>query len=196
LDFGFFLRLFTAIELGDDVCANAGTLVDTLRRRASHSAPDARVTWVAPERMHLTLRFIGEVDDSKAEAIVSALREPIAHESFDVRWRGLGSFPPRGAPRVLWVGVAIGSEELRDAERAISDRLATLGMPRENRPYSPHLTLARVREPAGLRTAPLFEGLDGALGETHVNAITLFRSHLSPKGPTYVVMQKTPFSRN
>lgn len=190
------MRLFTAIELGDEVCANAATLLETLRRRASQSAPQGRVTWVAPERMHLTLRFIGEVDDAKAEAIVSALRAPIAEAPFDVRWRGLGSFPPRGAPRVLWVGVAAGAEALNRAERAVSARLATVGIPPEDRPYSPHLTLARVREPAGLKTATLFDGLDGALGATHVNAITLFRSHLSPKGPTYVAMQKTPCSRN
>ena len=185
------MRLFTAIELGEDVCGRGAALVETLRRRAAASAPQAKVTWVAPERMHLTLRFIGEVDDRKAESIVAALRSPMAIEPFDVRWQGLGSFPPRGAPRVLWVGVASGAEGLTRAEKAVSDRLASLGIAPEGRPYSPHLTLARVREPAGLKAAALFDGLDGALGETHVNAITLFRSHLSPKGPTYVVMEKT-----
>ena len=185
------MRLFTAIELGDDVCARAGALVETLRRRAEQSAPRARVSWVAPERMHLTLRFIGEVDDAKAESIVAAMRAPIPIAPFGVRWHRLGAFPPRGAPRVLWVGVASGSAQLTAAERAVSDRLHALGIAREDRPYSPHLTLARVREPAGLKTPPLFEGLDGALGDTHVNAITLFRSHLSPKGPTYVAMEKT-----
>ncbi len=186
------MRLFTAIELGEHVCARAGTLVETLRRRAAQSAPQAKVTWVAPERMHLTLRFIGEVDDARGEAIVSVLREPIALAPFDVRWHGLGSFPPRGAPRVLWVGVATGTEALRKAEHAVSGRLATLRIPPEDRPYSPHLTVARMREAAGLRATPLFDGLDGALGDTHVNAITLFRSHLSPKGPTYVAMERTP----
>jgi 2'-5' RNA ligase len=190
------MRLFTAIELGDDVCARAGALVESLRRRADKAAPRAKVTWVAPDRMHLTLRFIGEVTDDKAEAIVAALRAPLPLEPFDVRWEGLGSFPPRGAPRVLWVGVAIGKEALIEAEAAISDRLAGLGFPREDRPYSPHLTLARVREPAGLKAASLFESLEGALGDTRVNAITLFRSHLSPKGPTYVAMERTRLRRN
>jgi 2'-5' RNA ligase len=190
------LRLFTAIELGEEVCSRAAALVDTLRRRAAASAPHAKVTWVAPERMHLTLRFIGEVDDRKAESIVAALRSPVALDPFDVRWDGLGSFPPRGAPRVLWVGVARGAAALTGAEKAVSERLASLGIPPENRPYSPHLTLARVREPAGLKAAALFDGLDGALGETQVNAITLFRSHLSPKGPTYVAMEKTALAPN
>jgi 2'-5' RNA ligase len=185
------MRLFTAIELGDTVRARAGVLLDTLRRRAEVLAPRARVSWAAPERMHLTLRFIGEVDDAKAEAIVAVLREPVAMAPFGVRWAGLGSFPPRGAPRVLWVGVAAGRENLLRAEEAVSARLERLNVKREDRPYSPHLTLARVREPAGLATSPLFEDLDGALGDTHVEAITLFRSHLSPKGPTYVALEKT-----
>jgi 2'-5' RNA ligase len=185
------MRLFTAIELGEFVCARAGALVESLRRRAAESAPRAKVTWVAPERMHLTLRFIGEVDDARAESIVGALRRPIELDPFDVRWQGLGAFPPRGAPRVLWVGVASGTAALVNAERKVSDRLASIGLAREERPYSPHLTLARVREPAGLKTAALFEGLDSVLGDTHVNAITLFRSHLSPKGPTYVAMERT-----
>ena len=185
------MRLFTAIELGDEVGARAGALLDTLRRRAGRMAPRAKITWVAPERMHLTLRFIGEVDDATAESIVAAMRARIAMDSFDVRWDGLGAFPPRGAPRVLWVGVASGSAELTRAESVVSERLAVVGIPPEDRPYSPHLTLARVREPAGLKAASLFEGLDGALGETHVDAITLFRSHLSPKGPTYVAMERT-----
>jgi 2'-5' RNA ligase len=186
------MRLFTAIELGADVCARAAALVDTLRRRAAASAPQAKITWVAPHRMHLTLRFIGEVDDQRAESILAALRAPVTIEPFDVRWERLGSFPPRGAPRVLWAGVASGHAELARAERAVSERLAAVGIPPEDRSYSPHLTLARVREPAGLKAAPLFEGLDGTLGETRVNAITLFRSHLSPKGPTYIAMQHTP----
>jgi 2'-5' RNA ligase len=185
------VRLFTAIELGDTARARAAALLDTLRRRASESAPHAKVTWVPAERMHLTLRFIGEVDEAKGEAILAALREPVRLGPFEVRWEGLGSFPPRGAPRVLWVGVATGRAGLVEAEAAVSERLQLVGIPREDRPYSPHLTLARVREPAGLKAAPLFEGLDGALGETHVETITLFRSHVSPKGPTYVVLERT-----
>jgi 2'-5' RNA ligase len=185
------MRLFTAIELGDAVCARAGALLETLRARASRNAPSARITWVAPERMHLTLRFIGELDDAKGEAIVAALRAPLPLGPFEVRWDGLGSFPPRGAPRVLWVGVAAGRDSLLQAESAVSARLEQVGIPPEERPYSPHLTVARVREPGGLKAAPLFDGVDGALGQTHVDAITLFRSHLSPKGPTYVALERT-----
>jgi RNA 2',3'-cyclic 3'-phosphodiesterase len=185
------MRLFTAIEIGEAPRARGASLLAELQRRAGKTAPRAKITWVPADRMHLTLRFIGEVAADRGDAILQALREPIDLRPFIVRWRGLGSFPPRGAPRVMWIGVDAGREALIEAEGLVSDRIEPLGLEREPRPYSPHLTLARVREPAGIKTAALFEGVDADLGETHVDAITLFQSHLSPKGPTYVALQRT-----
>lgn len=90
------------------------------------------------------------------------------------------------SPRVLWIGVTDGYDELRTIERTISARLTQIGVAPEDRAYSPHLTVARVREPAGLRTAQLIDDLlDRQVGTTRVSAITLFQSKLSPKGPTY-----------
>ena len=186
------MRLFTAIELGDEAAGRAGALVEELRRRAGTLAPSAKVTWVAPGRMHLTLRFIGQVDNACAERVLQALRPPVSLAPFVVRWGSPGAFPGRGAPRVLWLGVQSGVEGLEALETEVSRRLEAVDLPRDERPYRPHLTLARVREPAGLRTAALFDGLDPQIGETRVGAITLFESRLSPKGPTYVALQLTP----
>jgi 2'-5' RNA ligase len=186
------VRLFTAIELGADVAAQAGALVDDLRRRTAKLAPAARVTWVAADRIHLTLRFIGEVEEQQAAQVVHALRDPVRTAPFPVRWGAPGAFPPRGAPRVLWLGIERGARDLEALEAEVSGRLRAIGIPPEDRPYHPHLTLARVREPAGLRTAALFDGLHPRLGETTVDAITLFESRLSPKGPAYTTLLKTP----
>jgi len=186
------MRLFIAVELGKSVQDVAASLIDVLRHRAAREAPHSKVTWVEPGRMHLTLRFIGEVDAARAERILNVLREPIALAPFSVRWQGLGAFPKKGPPRVLWVGVVAGAEALTDLEAAVSARLVTLEIPREERPYSPHLTLGRVRDARGLRTAALFQDLAPHLGETRVEAITLFESRLSPKGPTYTKLQQTP----
>jgi 2'-5' RNA ligase len=186
------MRLFVAVELGEAVQQEAGRIVEELRRRAGKRSPRARVTWVAPERMHLTLRFIGEIADAAADGVIHALRAPLGLAPFDVDWKGLGAFPKSGPPRVLWAGIDRGCDELVAVEREVGARLDAVKIPREERPYSPHLTLARVREAAGLRSAVLFEGLaDNALGTTRVDAITLFQSKLSPKGPTYVTLQKT-----
>ena len=186
------MRLFIAIDVGATIAAEAGRVVELLRRRVQTLAPRAQLTWVTPERMHLTVRFIGQADDSRTAAIEAALAPPIAVPPFNLHVTGLGTFPPRGTPRVLWAGVDGQLDALRGAEREVSDRLERLGIAREDRPYSPHLTLARVKEAAGLRAASLVEGLaDRDFGSTRVDAITLFESRLSPKGPTYIPLLRT-----
>ena len=185
------MRLFVAIELNRSVEDSAREVIDELRGRVSSLAPRARITWVTPERLHVTVRFIGEADESRSTAIRSVLASRLETPAFDLLVEGLGAFPERGAPRVFWAGLHDGRQNLIEVEQVVSRRLDALLL-REDRPYSPHLTLARVKEPGGLRRATLFEGLsDRRLGRTHVDAITLFESRLSSKGPTYVPLQRT-----
>src|SRR2546426_3148753 len=187
------MRLFVAIELGEQVLREGAKLVDELRKRADRRSPGARLTWVTPDRMPLTLRFLGEVSDERASDVLGTLRDPIPMEPFAVAWEGLGVFPPKGPPRVIWLGTGRGRDSVLELEKAVSDRLEPLGFEREARPYAPHLTLARVREAGGLRPIPLFEGIAGqSIGTTNVDAITLFQSQLSSKGPTYVSMLRPP----
>ena len=190
------MRLFVGIELDDDVVRAASAIVEELKRRVSRLAPGARIGWIPPERMHLTLRFIGHVDDAQAGRIREALAPRIDVEPFAVHVTGIGTFPPTGSPRVIWAGLTLGVESLQEVERQVTARLQAVGITPEDRPYSPHLTLARVREPAGLKTVRLLDALPPpSLGTTHVSAITLFESRLSPKGPTYVPLQRTALSR-
>jgi 2'-5' RNA ligase len=180
------VRLFVAVEIGEALAARAGELGRELQTRVAGTSTGAKVTWIPDDRLHLTVRFIGEVDDPRAVAVREALEPPLRIGPFALTLAGAGAFPLRGSPRVLWVGVAAGREELAAAERELSARLAPIGIPEEDRAYSPHLTLARVREPAGLRSERLLEGLtDRELGTVTIGAITLFQSKLSPKGPTY-----------
>jgi 2'-5' RNA ligase len=187
------VRLFTAVEVGPEVAARAGALTAGLRERAGRAAPQARITWIPPDRLHLTVRFIGQADEALAHAILIALEPPIAVAPFDLRLAGCGAFPPRGAPRVLWVGVVSGLDGLQALEREVSRRLQAIGLPPEARPYRPHLTLARVREPAGLRAGALLATCaEAPIGATRVEAITLYESRQSPGGPTYVPLLRTP----
>ncbi len=186
------MRLFLAAEIGERLAGRAADLVRELKKRTADAAPRARLTWLTADRLHITLRFIGEVDDDRAAAIVAALQPPLDVEAFDLTLAGMGAFPKNGPLRVLWVGIGQGADDLITAEREISSRLTTLAVPPEGRPYSPHLTLARVREATGLRSASLFEGFeDQPLGTTRIDAITLFQSRLSPKGSTYVPLLRT-----
>ena len=189
------MRLFIAVEINRSVAEAAREVLDDLRARVMRLAPRARVTWSAPDRIHVTVRFIGEADEARALAIRSALGPTIDAPVFDLVVEGVGAFPPKGPPRVFWAGLTDGRDGLLEVERVVSLRLETL-VPAEDRPYSPHLTLARVKEPAGLSRATLFEGLaTRPFGRVHVDAITLFESRLSPKGATHVPLQRTALRR-
>ena len=185
------MRLFIAVEMNRSVEEAAREVIDDLRVRTGRVAPRAKITWSNPNRIHVTVRFIGEADESKTQAIRSALGPTIDAPPFDVIVEGVGAFPPKGPLRVVWAGLAGGRDGLLEVERAVSQRLERL-VPAEDRPYSPHLTLARVKEPAGLSRAILFDGLTTRhFGTVHVDAITLFESRLSPKGATHLPLQRT-----
>ena len=186
------MRLFAAVETGAAVERALLALADTLRDRVARLAPRARVSWVGEGRVHLTLVFIGEVDEGRAADVAGVLRPALMGLPFEIPVHGVGVFPPRGSPRVLWVGVGDGRERLMQLEREVRGRLRTAGVAIEDRAYHPHLTLARVREAAGLRAASLLEGIgDAAVGTIRVEAITLFQSRLSPRGPSYEALQRT-----
>jgi 2'-5' RNA ligase len=143
--------------------------------------------------MHITIRFLGEVPDDRADAITRALAGPLATPAFPVALGAPGLFPTRGAPRTFWIaldGDAAGAHRL---EAEVSSRLEELGIPREARPFSPHLTLARVREAGGLRGTAVLAGLTvPPHAGGRVDAITLFESRLSSARPTYTALQRTP----
>ena len=186
------MRLFVAVEIGSRATQAAGAVVEELRRRAERLAPRARITWVAPERMHLTVAFIGDADEERAARVCRALAAGTGVPAFELTIAGLGAFPRTGQPRVLWAGLTAGRDALLRLERAVVGRLAEAQIAPEPRAYNPHLTLARVREASGLRAHALFDGLgDEPIGTTAVDAITLFDSRLSSKGPTYVPLQRT-----
>ena len=185
------MRLFVAIEIEEPVVERVLQLSDELRRRIEARAPSARLTWIPRDRLHLTVRFIGEVDEPRADGIRAALAPPLDARAFDLTFEGAGAFPKHGLPRVLWAGITHGEPELIALEQEVSARLLRCGVPSEDRPYRPHLTLARVRAAKGLRADMLFDDLHGTPGTTTVRAITLFESRLSPKGPAYLALQST-----
>lgn len=181
------IRLFVAIDVGEQRAAAAGRVIDDLRAAARRLAPRARITWVTPAHMHLTLCFIGEVDVDRVSVIEDVLRPAIPHEPFTLSFGGLGVFPPRGPARVIWLGVTKGEDSVAALRAHVSARLARTGVPLESKPFHPHLTLGRVRDPAGLRAPLLFKAHDddAAIGSVRVEGCTLFESRLLPEGPRH-----------
>ena len=147
---------------------------------------------MAVDRLHVTVRFIGGAGETEPQRIASSPAPVFRAATFDVAFQGAGTFPDRGAPRVFWAGVGAGTEQLMSIEREVTARLVACGIDPEERDYRPHVTLARVREHAGLRGRELLDGLaDRSFGVSTVDAITLFQSRPSSRGSVYVPLQST-----
>lgn len=181
-------RLFVAVDLDE---RTRGIVADCIARLAQHLRHDRRVgriTWVRTEHLHLTLRFLGDVDDAQAASVQQALAEPLTTAGFDLSFEGVGMFPGTGRPRVVWLGVAAGLSELESLYREVEARLQLAAVPPEPRPFQAHLTLGRFRESTirpDLRAGRLG---DAVIGPCPVDHVTLYESRLSSSGPTYTAI--------
>jgi RNA 2',3'-cyclic 3'-phosphodiesterase len=176
------MRLFTAIEL-DDVAREA---VAAAQQRIRVELGDASrsLRFVASERLHLTLIFLGEVAEGPAAEIIELMRQDIPAPAFELVFGGIGTFPPRGTPRVVWLGARDGARQAIDLQAAVAARLAGAGVVPDSRPFRPHLTLARWRDRCR-GGCPVFSESSDAVARVTVVRATLFQSRLSPAGPTY-----------
>jgi 2'-5' RNA ligase len=145
------------------------------------------------ENLHVTLRFLGELEAAALSRVQAALEAAAATAPFRVAFGGLGGFPTARAPRVVWAGVVAGAAQLSELHDRLEASLARQGISPEGRPFHPHVTLGRVRNPRGEPAlARLLEtpaGLGGtAFGEAVVEAVHLMRSDLGPGGSRYGVV--------
>ncbi|PIP20527.1 MAG: RNA 2',3'-cyclic phosphodiesterase [Candidatus Omnitrophica bacterium CG23_combo_of_CG06-09_8_20_14_all_40_11] len=184
------MRTFIAIELPKEIKDSLSRLQEQLK--ATH----ADVKWVAPENIHLTLKFLGEIDDKKLEKIVKIIFDTAREKSkFQLRISSLGAFPKIDFPRIIWVGVDIGDKETRGIAEELEQNLAKIGIPKEDRPFSSHITIGRIR--SSLNRERLVQDLKNKaeLGgqnlDFYATSITLFKSTLTPKGPIYEILKET-----
>ena len=181
------MRLFVAIDLPNTIKDRLGELKTNI--------PTAR--WVNVENMHLTLRFIGEVDDAKVDPLKSQLVS-VESPSFDLSVFGVGQFPknPRKPPRVLWVGF---KEQplLMQLQRQIETQIRSLKYPADKKPFSPHLTLARLKSPKPVREASKFQERYHSLklDPFRVEEFHLYSSELSPTGAMYTQEATYPLNK-
>jgi 2'-5' RNA ligase len=187
------LRLFVALEPPDLVRRRLAALQGELRRAAGRAAGE--VKWVAPENVHLTLQFLGAVSEERVADVAAAVAGTAAAGApLELAVTGAGAFPSARRARVLWAGLAGDLAPLQALVAELGRRLAPLGFPPEERPFSPHLTLGRARDARGL--PGLAAALAHAGGETaarwRAGELILFRSHLSPHGPRYEALARAP----
>lgn len=171
----------------------AATVEDAVVRRRLAGArsllpPVPGVRWIPEGQLHFTLKFLGDVEDESVPVAREAIRAVATGAGpFDLALEGLGAFPPRGPARVLWAGCGAGAAALSALAAAVEDAFVARGFPREARPFSPHLTLARVKDPdAGHRLARALASLPPEpFGTVSIREVVLFRSELTPRGAEY-----------
>ncbi len=169
-------------------------------QRAAHAAGEALrhpgdgVSWVRPENLHYTLRFLGEVGEDGARRAAAAAGEAAAGEhAFDAALGALGAFPDARRARVIWIGLSAGAEPLVSLARALESALRARGFDRADKPFSPHLTLGRVRTPGTEWTARLAAAPVEATA-FRVDRLRVVESELSPQGSRYTVRADAPLA--
>lgn len=146
---------------------------------------------VNPEIMHLTLRFLGEIPQATVEHVKAAMNE-LKFRGFDAQFAGLGAFPNLRRISVIWVGLTRGQEELSAIFHQLEPRFRKVGLPPDDKGFSPHMTIARVRSGANRESLATFiESMrESDFGKMAVKAVRLKKSTLTPKGPIYTTIHE------
>ena len=180
------IRAFIAIDLTPEIIQHLEQVSVQLKKRLE----GVPVRWVPVDNIHLTLKFLGDVSLANVEMLKKILQTEVdAHHAFEISVGGLGAFPSPRRPRVVWVGVEAPTE-LTVVQNGVENAMARLGYAREERPFSPHLTLGRVsRNAVGRDERLIGESIEaiklGFLGVARVNEVHLYKSDLHPNGAVY-----------
>jgi len=179
------VRAFLAAELPADARSCLARTIDDLR-----AAEGQGVRWSDPEALHLTLKFCGDVASERVDELIERCAPRVRGiEPFEVAIAGLGAFPSAREARVIWAGVASGAGMLARLARKLDSACARLGVERERRPYQPHLTLGRLREPRRVALERLAPPAGIAF---RVADVVCFESRLSPRGAQHVPLARLP----
>jgi 2'-5' RNA ligase len=180
------LRLFIAVPIPADISRNLEDIISNLKRTG------ADIKWVKPESIHITLKFLGETDEKRLLEITSAIESlGIKKSGLEVEVKGIGFFPDKKRPRVVWAGLQENTPFLAESALKIDSAIGTLGFERENRRFSPHLTIGRFRSNRGLTM--LIDETEkmktSSFGSFPIREFNLYSSTLKPSGAEYKVLR-------
>ncbi len=187
------IRTFVAIDLNDSVRRKVRELLSHLRE----AVPGVR--WVDANQAHVTLKFLGEMEENKVYEVCQVIQRIAAdHAPFTMECRGLGAFPSANRPRTLWLGLIDDQSLLTSVHQSVEDSLRVLGFPQEHRAFRAHVTLGRIQDggrthdelPDALERYAEFDG-----GLLSVDQLTLYASQLSRSGPSYTVLSRSTLAK-
>jgi RNA 2',3'-cyclic 3'-phosphodiesterase len=187
------LRAFIAVETPSGIQSDIANSTASLK----NALPKPLVRWIAPQNVHLTLKFLGDVSPVNLDHLAEALKvEAASHRMFSMSVGGVGAFPTTRRARVIWIGLET-PPALEDLHRGVEAAAAQLGYPQEERPFSPHLTIGRVGQNVSSsdleRIRRVLETITvGTLGTFRVEAIHIFKSELQPGGAIYTHLYALP----
>lgn len=185
------IRVFCAVELPEEARARAAEHIERLRRSVSSQT---KVRWERTEKLHITIKFLGEIEPGPKDALLLATaRAASGVPPFDSALEGAGAFPPRGLPRVLWLGVTDLSGHLALLQQRLEDECAKENFPRESRTFHPHITIARLQRtsPADASTLlKIHKDLGFEATPFPVTEIVVMRSELGPGGSRYTTLSR------
>ena len=180
------MRTFVAVELPEGIKNQIATVQAELRRIP------AQVSWVKPGNIHVTLKFLGEVPENKIEEVFSATEAGCRGiKKFRMGLKGLGGFPNLQRPRVIWVGTSAGEKEITELQEKVEKELEKTGFPKEDRKFTPHFTIGRIKMPKGIEELSQAVGkIEFATEEFEVKEVVVMQSQLNPAGAIYTPLKK------
>ena len=176
------IRSFVAVLIPDEIRRRLAEVEGKLK------ASGADVKWVPEQNFHVTLKFLGYVEPDRLDEVNAAVKAALEGLSrFEVTLSGVGAFPKPNRPSVVWIGIAMGGEELKTLAERVERGLEQIGIDREARAFNPHITVGRLREGGHLHRLPeVIESLrEIEIGSFEVGSIAVMRSDLHPTGPVY-----------
>ncbi len=183
-------RIFLAIDLPKDL------IKAVEKEQLKWMETGAGVKWVSPNQIHLTLKFIGEIAEARLKQLIEATEQICKQiQSFPLSLEGTGAFPSPKRPKVFWLGVAGDLDMLHSLQESIESGLEKVGFPRENRKFSPHITIARTKREKRL-TELLRQMVASQLPSTNfdVKEVVIYQSILGPEGPKYIPLARCPLA--
>ncbi len=175
------IRTFIAVELPDELKQEVDKLIIKLKL----FGPEVR--WVRADNLHFTLRFLGDIDESKVPRLTDSIRKAIEKQKgFRLKLSGLGCFPNMKRPRVVWLGADGDMDFLKEAAHGVESACRECGFGKSDKPFSAHLTIGRIKNPRGLEPfIRQLEKTEFVSAEFDIDHVTIFKSDLSPRGPKY-----------